>query len=53
MTEGSIPAGARIGHVHLMGFDLLMRQGDEAAFLSAGGYHHHIGLASDARGTAN
>jgi catechol 2,3-dioxygenase len=59
MTKGSIPAGARIGHVHLkvsdlerairfyrdlMGFDLLMRFGDEAAFLSAGGYHHHIGL---------
>ena len=59
MTEGSIPAGTRIGHVHLkvsdlerairfyrdlMGFDLLMRFGDEAALLSAGGYHHHIGL---------
>jgi catechol 2,3-dioxygenase len=59
MNDGSIPAGARIGHVHLkvsdlerairfyrdlMGFDLLMRFGDEAAFLSAGGYHHHIGL---------
>jgi catechol 2,3-dioxygenase len=56
---GSIPAGTRIGHVHLkvsdldqaihfyrdlMGFDLLMRFGDQAAFLSAGGYHHHIGL---------
>ena len=55
----SIPAQARIGHVHLrvadldrairfyrdlLGFDLLMRLGDEAAFLSAGGYHHHIGL---------
>jgi catechol 2,3-dioxygenase len=59
MNNGTIPAGARIGHVHLkvsdlerairfyrdlMGFDLLMRFGDEAAFLSAGGYHHHIGL---------
>jgi catechol 2,3-dioxygenase len=59
MTEGSIPAGTRIGHVHLkvsdldraigfyrdlMGFDLLVRMGNEAAFLSAGGYHHHIGL---------
>jgi len=59
MTKRSIPAGTRIGHVHLkvsdldrairfyrdlMGFDLLMRLGDEAAFLSAGGYHHHIGL---------
>ncbi len=59
MTGGPIPAGARIGHVHLkvadldrairfyrelMGFDLVARLGDEAAFLSAGGYHHHIGL---------
>jgi catechol 2,3-dioxygenase len=59
MSSGSIPAQTRIGHVHLrvadldrairfyrdlMGFDLLMRLGDEAAFLSAGGYHHHIGL---------
>ena len=48
-----------IGHVHLkvsdinralgfyrdvLGFDLIVRHGDEAAFLSAGGYHHHIGL---------
>jgi catechol 2,3-dioxygenase len=48
-----------IGHVHLrvadleraiafyrdvLGFELQMRYGDEAAFLSAGGYHHHIGL---------
>ena len=48
-----------IGHVHLkvsdidralgfyrdvLGFDLILRHGDEAAFLSAGGYHHHIGL---------
>lgn len=59
MTTQSIPAGTRIGHVHLkvadleraigfyrdvMGFDLLHRYGDQAAFLSAGGYHHHIGL---------
>jgi catechol 2,3-dioxygenase len=58
-TSGSaIPAGTRIGHVHLkvadldravrfyqevMGFDLLFNMGT-AAFLSAGGYHHHIGL---------
>jgi catechol 2,3-dioxygenase len=57
-TQSSIPAGAFIGHVHLkvadldraiwfyrdvMGFDLLFRM-DTAAFLSAGGYHHHIGL---------
>jgi catechol 2,3-dioxygenase len=48
-----------IGHVHLkvadldraigfwhgvLGFDVMYRMGDEAAFLSAGGYHHHIGL---------
>ncbi len=49
----------RIGHVHLkvadldralafycgvLGFDLLQRMGDSAAFISAGGYHHHLGL---------
>lgn len=49
----------RIGHVHLkvsdlersvnfysevLGFDITSRLGDSAAFLSAGGYHHHIGL---------
>lgn len=54
-----IPAGTRIGHVHLkvadieralgfycgvLGFDLMQRLGDSAAFISAGGYHHHIGL---------
>jgi catechol 2,3-dioxygenase len=58
MTNASIPAETRIGHVHLkvanldraigfyrdlLGFDLLMNFGT-AAFLSAGGYHHHIGL---------
>ncbi|HZU01186.1 MAG TPA: VOC family protein [Ktedonobacteraceae bacterium] len=58
MTDTPIPAQARIGHVHLkvadleraigfyrdyLGFDLLMNMGS-AAFLSAGGYHHHIGL---------
>ncbi len=58
MTNTSIPAGAHIGHVHLkvadleraihfyrdlLGFDLLLNFGT-AAFLSAGGYHHHIGL---------
>ena len=51
--------GVRIGHVHLkvadleraitfyrdvLGFDLTQRYGSQAAFLSAGGYHHHIGL---------
>lgn len=58
MSESSIPAGARIGHVHLrvaeieravvfyrdaMGFDVMTR-GEQTAFLSAGGYHHHLGL---------
>jgi len=54
-----LPAAADIGHVHLkvsdlersirfyrevLGFELTSRFGDEAAFLSAGGYHHHLGL---------
>jgi len=54
-----IPAGTRIGHVHLkvadlerslkfyrdlLGFELQQYYGDSAAFISAGGYHHHIGL---------
>jgi catechol 2,3-dioxygenase len=54
-----ISQGARIGHVHLkvanieralgfycgvLGFELIARFGQEAAFISAGGYHHHIGL---------
>ena len=49
----------RIGHVHLkvadleralsfyrdlLGFELIQKIGDQAAFISAGGYHHHIGL---------
>ena len=59
MTAPSIDPGTTIGHVHLkvadleraigfwhgvLGFDLTQRMGDQAAFLSAGGYHHHIGL---------
>lgn len=59
MTDYTIPAGATIGHVHLkvsnlersvafyrdvLGFELQMMYGDQAAFLSAGGYHHHLGL---------
>lgn len=54
-----IVAGTRIGHVHLkvadleralgfyvgvLGFELMQAYGDQAAFISAGGYHHHIGL---------
>lgn len=65
MTHTSHPQ-TRIGHVHLrvadlpraiafyrdvMGFELQQRYGDQAAFLSAGGYHHHIGLNTwDSRG---
>jgi catechol 2,3-dioxygenase len=55
----AIDQAVDIGHVHLkvadldraidfyrdvLGFDLMQRIGDQAAFLSAGGYHHHIGL---------
>lgn len=54
-----IPAQARIGHIHLkvadikrslefycdlLGFQLVTMYGADAAFISAGGYHHHIGL---------
>ena len=54
-----MPERTRIGHVHLhvadlqravdfyhgvLGFDVVTRYGPQAAFLSAGGYHHHIGL---------
>jgi catechol 2,3-dioxygenase len=70
----AIDPGVRIGHVHLkvgdlgrslgfycgvLGFRLMQRMGGQAAFVSAGGYHHHIGLntwmseggAAPARGT--
>lgn len=54
-----VPAQTRIGHIHLkvanleraltfyrdlLGFEVTERMGDSAVFLSAGGYHHHIGL---------
>ena len=54
-----IPSDTRIGHIHLkvadleralafyhdlLGFEITQRYGDQAVFLSAGGYHHHIGL---------
>jgi catechol 2,3-dioxygenase len=54
-----VDARVRIGHIHLkvanleraiafyrdvLGFELTQRYGQQAAFLSAGGYHHHIGL---------
>lgn len=56
MTEHTTP---RVGHIHLkvaeldpaiafyrdiLGFEVTQRYGDAAAFLGAGGYHHHIGL---------
>lgn len=55
----TIPQNTRIGHVHLkvsdlnralafyhdlLGFEITQRYGDQAVFISAGGYHHHIGL---------
>lgn len=54
-----IPDSTRIGHIHLkvsnldralsfyrdlLGFEITQRYGEQAVFLSAGGYHHHIGL---------
>ncbi len=54
-----IPPRTKIGHIHLkvanleralkfycgiLGFELMTTYGDDAAFISAGGYHHHIGL---------
>jgi catechol 2,3-dioxygenase len=56
---GPIEAKVEVGHVHLkvadleralafyhgvLGFEITQRMGESAAFLSAGGYHHHIGL---------
>jgi catechol 2,3-dioxygenase len=58
-AAASIDSGVRIGHVHLkvadidralgfycgvLGFELMQRFGRDAAFVAAGGYHHHIGL---------
>ena len=55
----TVPPETRIGHVHLkvsdlnkamefycgiLGFQVMDRYGDSAVFISAGGYHHHIGL---------
>ena len=57
--SGALDPRVDVGHVHLkvsdldrsiafyrdvLGFDLMQRMGDQAAFLSAGGYHHHVGL---------
>jgi catechol 2,3-dioxygenase len=59
MSNYTIPANTRIGHIHLkvanlqramdfycgiLGFELQQVYGKDAAFISAGGYHHHIGL---------
>ncbi len=59
LTPRPIDPGTRIGHVHLkvadldralgfycgvLGFELKQRYGRDAAFVAAGGYHHHIGL---------
>lgn len=59
MNDKMIDPGVSIGHVHLkvadleralafycgvLGFQLTQRYGKQAAFISAGGYHHHIGL---------
>ena len=59
MSNPPIDSRVRIGHVHLkvsdleraiqfyrdaLGFEVQQRFGTQAAFLSAGGYHHHIGL---------
>src|SRR4249919_610678 len=58
-SASPIDPNVRIGHVHLkvadleraigfycgvLGFELTQRYGSGAAFISAGGYHHHIGL---------
>lgn len=55
----TVPAQTRIGHVHLkvsdldrslgfyrdlLGFEVMQKYGSQAVFISAGGYHHHIGL---------
>lgn len=59
MLPYTIPDHSRIGHVHLkvadltraltfyrdlLGFTVMTLYGDQAAFISGGGYHHHIGL---------
>jgi catechol 2,3-dioxygenase len=59
VPEQPIDPGTVVGHVHLkvsdldraldfyvgvLGFELMARMGPDAAFISAGGYHHHIGL---------
>jgi len=58
-SDRGMPPGTRMGHVHLnvadlgaaeafycglLGFDLVTRYGGSASFVSAGGYHHHVGM---------
>lgn len=58
-SQAVLPSGAQVGHVHLqvgdiptgqdfsvnkLGFDLVLAYGSQALFVSAGGYHHHIGM---------
>jgi len=59
MEKYEVPSGVRVGHIHLkvsnlnralsfyqgvLGFEITQYYGQSAVFLSAGGYHHHIGL---------
>ena len=59
MSSYEAPKNTKVGHIHLkvsdldraisfyesvLGFKVMQKMGDSAAFLSAGGYHHHIGL---------
>lgn len=59
MEKYTAPAQTKVGHIHLkvsdldkalgfyhgiLGFEITQRYGSQAVFLSAGGYHHHIGL---------
>src|ERR1700736_1229665 len=68
MKAKPIDSAVRIGHIHLkvsdldralrfysnvLGFEIMQRHGDEVAFLSAGGYHHHIGLNTWETGGGN
>jgi catechol 2,3-dioxygenase len=66
--RGTIDPRVDIGHVHLkvadidralafycdvLGFELMARLGDQAAFVSAGGYHHHLGFNTwESRGSS-
>ena len=68
LTARPIDPGTRLGHVHLkvadierslafycgvLGFEVMQRWGPDAAFISAGGYHHHIALNTwDSRGAS-